>query len=70
MQHTICPNLGLRRICKTDKKFQLNCNELHKKLTEPLYKEQEINESIQRTETFNRNELLKENGKKNNKQNK
>ena len=52
--------LLLRRICTADEEFQLNCNELPKKLTERGYKEQEINESIQRTQTFDRNELLKE----------
>ena len=56
--------LRLRRICTADKEFQLNCNELRKKLTERACKEQEINESIQRTQTFDRNELLKEMEKK------
>ena len=56
--------LRLRHICPADKEFQLNCNELRKKLTERGYKEQEIIESIQRTQTFDRNELLKEKEKK------
>ena len=34
-------------------------------LTERGYKEHEINESIQRTQTFDRNEFLKEKDKKN-----
>ena len=41
----------------TNKKFQLNCNELRKKLTERGYEEQE---SIERVQTFDRNGLSKE----------
>ena len=55
--------LRLRRVCTADKKLHLNCNEFRKKLTEREYKEQEINQSIQRTQTFDRKELLKENVK-------
>ena len=57
-------SLHLRRICTADKEFQLNCNELRKKLTEREYKKQEINESFQRTQTFDRKELLKNEKKK------
>ena len=56
--------LRLRRICTPDKEFQLNLNELRKKLTERGYKELDINESIQRIQTFDRNDLLKEKEKK------
>ena len=56
--------LHLQRICKVDKEFPLKCNELSKNLTEWGYKEQEINESIQSTQTFFINELLKEQEKK------
>ena len=57
-------SLHLRRICTADKEFQLNCNELRKKLTEREYKKQEINESFQRAQTFDRKELLKNEKKK------
>ena len=60
----LAQTLRLRRICTADKEFRLNCNELRKKLTERGYKEQEINESIHRTQTFDRKELLKEKEKK------
>ena len=40
-----------------NKKFQLNCNELRKNLTERGYEEQE---SIERVQTFDRNGLSKE----------
>ena len=57
-------SLHLRRIWTADKEFQLNCNELRKKLTEREYKKQEINESFQRAQTFDRKELLKNEKKK------
>ena len=56
--------LHLRRICTADKEYQLNCNELRKKLTGWGYKGQEKNESIQRIQTFDRKDLLKEKEKK------
>ena len=60
----LAPTSCLRRICTVDKEFQLNCNELSQKLTEREYKEPEINESIEKTQTFDRKELLKEKEKK------
>ena len=51
--------LHLRRIYTADKEFQLNCIKLRKKLTERVCKEHKINESNQRTQTFDKNELLK-----------
>ena len=60
----LAPTSRLRRICTVDKEFQLNCNELSQKLTEREYKEPEINESIEKTQTFDRKELLKEKEKK------
>ena len=56
--------LHLRRICTADKEYQLNCNELRKKLTERGYKGQEKNEITQRIQTFDRKVLLKEKEKK------
>ena len=44
-----------------NKKFQLNCNELRKNLTEQEYEEQE---SIERVQTFDKNGLTKEKEKK------
>ena len=44
-----------------NKKFQLNCNELRKKLTEIGYEEQE---SIERVQTFDKNGLTREKEKK------
>ena len=44
-----------------NKKFQLNCNELRKKLTELRYEEQE---SIERVQTFDKNGLTREKEKK------
>ena len=54
----------LRHICTADAEFQLNYSKLRINLTEQGHKEQEINKSIQRTQTFDRNELLKEKKKK------
>ena len=43
--------LRLRRICSTNNEFQGSCDNLHNKLIERGYKEQEINEVIERTKT-------------------
>ena len=52
--------LHLRRICRTNNGFQDSCDKLHNKLIERGYKQQEINEGIERTKTLDRKKLLEE----------
>ena len=56
--------LRLRRICLTNNEFQDSCDTLRNKLIERGHKQQEINEGIERTKTFDRKNLLEEKTKK------
>ena len=56
--------LRLRRICSTNNEFQDSCDKLRIKLIERGYKQQEINEGIERTKTLDRKKLLQEKAKK------
>ena len=56
--------LRLRRICSTNNEFQDSCDKLRNKLIERGYKQQEINEGIERTKTLDRKKLLEEKAKK------
>ena len=56
--------LRLRRICSTNNEFQDSCDKLRNKLIEIGYKQQEINEGIERTKTLDRKKLLEEKAKK------
>ena len=44
--------LRLRHICSTNNEFQDSCDKLRNKLIERGYKQQEINEGIERTKTY------------------
>ena len=50
--------------CSTNNEFQNSCDKLHNNLIERRYKQQEINESIERTKTLDRKNLLDEKAKK------
>ena len=53
-------SLCLRRIYSTNNEFQDSCDKkLRNKLIERGYKQQEINEGIERTKTLDRQKLLK-----------
>ena len=56
--------LRLRRICSTNNEFHDSCDKLRNKLIERGYKQQEINEGIERTKTLDRKKLLEEKAKK------
>ena len=56
--------LRLRRICSTNNEFQDSCDKSRNKLIERGYKQQEINEGIERTKTLDRKKLLEEKTKK------
>ena len=56
--------LRLHRICSTNIEFQDSCDKLRNRLIEIGYKQQEINEVIERTKTFYRKKLLEEKAKK------
>ena len=56
--------LRLRRICSTSNEFQDSCDNLQNKLTERGYKQQEINDGIERTKTLDKKKLLVEKAKK------
>ena len=56
--------LRLRGICSTNNEFQDSCDKLRNKLVERGYKQQEINEAIERTKTLDRKKLLEEKAKK------
>ena len=56
--------LRLHRICSTNNEFQDSCDKLRNKLIERGYKQQEINEGIERTKTLDRKKLLEEKAKK------
>ena len=53
-----------RRICSTNIEFQDSCDKLRNKLIEIGYKQQEINEGIERTKTLDRKKLLEKKAKK------
>ena len=55
--------LRLRRICSTNNEFQDGCDKLRNKLIERRYKQQELNEVIERTKTLDRKNLLEEKAK-------
>ena len=50
--------LRVRRICSTKNKFQQSCNELNNKLIGRRHLEQEKDNSIERTKTFDKTKLL------------
>ena len=56
--------LRLRRICSTNNESQASCDKLRSKLIERGYKQQEINEGIERTKTLEGKNLLEEKAKK------
>ena len=56
--------LRLRRSCSTNNEFQDSCDKLRNKLIERGYKQQEINEGIERTKTLDKKKLLEEKAKK------
>ena len=56
--------LRLCRICSTNNEFQDSYDKLRNKLIERGYKQQEINEGIERTKTLDRKKLLEEKAKK------
>ena len=58
--------LRLRRICSTNNESQDSFDKLRNKLIERGYKQQEINEGIERTKTLDRKKLLEEKAKKQN----
>ena len=50
--------LRVPRICSTKNKFQQSCNELNNKLIGRRHLEQEKDNSIERTKTFDKTKLL------------
>ena len=56
--------LSLLRICSTNYEFQDSRDKLRNKLIERGYKQQEIKEGIERTNTLDRKKLLEEKAKK------
>ena len=56
--------LCLRHICSANNEFQDCCDKLSNKLIERGYKQQEINEGIERTKTLDRKNLVEEKAKK------
>ena len=50
--------LCVRCICSTENEFLQSCNELNNKLIGRRYLEQEKNNSIERTKTFDKQKLL------------